>query len=44
MENSSRELDQVAQVIEKHHNDVIVLLRDLDLSLVGGGTGDISLG
>jgi hypothetical protein len=44
MENSSRELDQVAQVVEMHHNDALVLLRDLDLSLVGGGTGDISLG
>lgn len=44
MEASSRELEQVAQIVEAHHNDVIVLLRDLDLSLVGGGTGDISLG
>jgi hypothetical protein len=44
MENSSQELEQVAQVVQMHHNDLIVLLRDLDLSLVGGGTGDISLG
>ena len=44
MENSSRELEQVAQVVQMHHNDLIVLLRELDLSLVGGGTGDISLG
>ena len=44
MQNSSQELEQIAQAVEQREIYCLILLRESELSLVGGGTGDISLG
>ena len=44
MDNSLKELEQIVHVVEHREAEFLAVLPDLELGLVGGGTGDISLG
>ena len=44
MEISKQEIVIIQEAVEKSHDSAIKVLADLELALVGGGSGDVVIG